>query len=770
MGYLNRLSLVGRGKIAAAALGAMLVVTGASNESRADAFYCISLRKPSLHTVNNPESLCSTLSSCASASKLGNALACGTYDESLVTTLCKCSNQPKSTNTLVEIGPAISLEAATQKYNHYKQAKEEYETEMPADEVIGPRTKSKDVGKTIEENQESDRRAASRGGKQDPNLPPPSVTRKGSTTEVGPPSVTRKGSPYEIDAVSGQTPDGGVPSVTRKEAVPEIDAISGQTPDGGVPSVTRKETAPEIDAISGQTPEMPLASVTRDKSLSGGAPETAKLQESTQKHGKTAATGPEAFGPLPEVELSQRKDDEKFDRRAVANEGDSDCAYSSGVDAKYSCRGTRTLIEGARLSNTITQVGGSVATSFAGQSAQRQAMEQGTQSAALRGAASTQRTAGQIQVVSGALNTVMGVVQMQRNLKHGGSGKAFNQAMNAQVVGDVGLSGDGRSSGSQGYVSSTNSLAQKIIESGDGMNNRSRALNNATDAYSMAMRQKAFDEKKSDIKRDVKFIGRQASQEQAMMAHDAGAGGMTSLATGMVQMISGGFNMKGAGQLEDAARKLDKLANLAPTPTFVPLAPSDLRPGDALAPGSGQSLNPGTSTQTAAGEQTDEPVPDFGKPWGDPIGKLQDTDPAPGPTGGGFTASAPPGGGSQGGGGGGVGGASTSPATGGESEPVAKMADQGRTPNYESGGGTFGAAGGGGGVGADRGPDLSGLLAQFLPKQGDVSDEGIKRMDFGGRGLASAEGPISLLDRNANIFERVHETYQEKNRRGRIGL
>jgi hypothetical protein len=76
--------------------------------------------------------------------------------------------------------------------------------------------------------------------------------------------------------------------------------------------------------------------------------------------------------------------------------------------------------------------------------------------------------------------------------------------------------------------------------------------------------------------------------------------------------------------------------------------------------------------------------------------------------------------------------------------------------------------GGGGGGGAEKGPDLSGLLAQFLPKK-DEEKPGNGILDFGGRNPAS-DGPISLLDRNANIFDRIHETYQDKNRRGRIGL
>jgi hypothetical protein len=91
---------------------------------------------------------------------------------------------------------------------------------------------------------------------------------------------------------------------------------------------------------------------------------------------------------------------------------------------------------------------------------------------------------------------------------------------------------------------------------------------------------------------------------------------------------------------------------------------------------------------------------------------------------------------------------------------------------YETGGfgrmagGPGGGAGGGGGA---IGPDLSAMMEKFLGKKGeDGRGQGI--LDFGQGNARPGQQPYSLLDRNANIFERIHQTYQDRNRRGVIGL
>jgi hypothetical protein len=96
------------------------------------------------------------------------------------------------------------------------------------------------------------------------------------------------------------------------------------------------------------------------------------------------------------------------------------------------------------------------------------------------------------------------------------------------------------------------------------------------------------------------------------------------------------------------------------------------------------------------------------------------------------------------------------------------MADTRGVPAYDGGGGYRG--GGAAGGGPDKGPDLSGLLAQFLPKKDeDTAKNGI--LEYGERGTPSAandEG--SLLGRNINIFERIHQAYQDKQKRRRVGI
>jgi hypothetical protein len=120
-------------------------------------------------------------------------------------------------------------------------------------------------------------------------------------------------------------------------------------------------------------------------------------------------------------------------------------------------------------------------------------------------------------------------------------------------------------------------------------------------------------------------------------------------------------------------------------------------------------------------------------------------------------AASSPGGGAAGGGGGGGG----SPA--GQEESKAAYASGFETKErYESGGGAPGARGAGGKGGKDdSGIDLNGLLAQFLPKSEEDlgSKNGIlDAVGFGGARNIANEEPASLLDKNADLFQRIHDT------------
>jgi hypothetical protein len=50
---------------------------------------------------------------------------------------------------------------------------------------------------------------------------------------------------------------------------------------------------------------------------------------------------------------------------------------------------------------------------------------------------------------------------------------------------------------------------------------------------------------------------------------------------------------------------------------------------------------------------------------------------------------------------------------------------------------------------------------------GDVRSQGI--LDFAAANARGGNGQLSLLDRNTDIFGRIHETYQDKVKRGFVG-
>src|SRR5581483_5999957 len=89
----------------------------------------------------------------------------------------------------------------------------------------------------------------------------------------------------------------------------------------------------------------------------------------------------------------------------------------------------------------------------------------------------------------------------------------------------------------------------------------------------------------------------------------------------------------------------------------------------------------------------------------------------------------------------GLGGTTSAASDGGNTDPSARYAEIKKSSDDYGSGGTFMGGGGGGGAGGDAGPDLSGLLAQFLPKKEDENGPSKSIKDFG-RDPAS-NGPVS---------------------------
>ena len=107
--------------------------------------------------------------------------------------------------------------------------------------------------------------------------------------------------------------------------------------------------------------------------------------------------------------------------------------------------------------------------------------------------------------------------------------------------------------------------------------------------------------------------------------------------------------------------------------------------------------------------------------------------------------------------------------SGSEDGPAGALPREG-DPRYgggNGGGGAYGAGGGGGG-GDSGGPDLSGMFDKLLAGQKEEKAEKSGLLEYG-RDPAS-EAPYSFLDKSVNIFQRVHQAYQQKAKTGRVAL
>jgi hypothetical protein len=203
----------------------------------------------------------------------------------------------------------------------------------------------------------------------------------------------------------------------------------------------------------------------------------------------------------------------------------------------------------------------------------------------------------------------------------------------------------------------------------------------------------------------------------------------------------------------------------------------DLNQGNPFGDGSTPTINGSTDPEVAAAVDESDDTSDLPGSLGDPFNTNINPGPvANAPPAGGFTDQAPKGGGGAGGaiGGGASAGAPPQTAAASEDPQSRYMAERNRASNrYETGGIGRGLAGGGGGVGGSGGPigpDLSALMEKFMGQKAEDAAAGRGILDFGAGGAGAGQQPYSLLDRSANIFDRIHQTYQDKSRRGVVGL
>ena len=107
-------------------------------------------------------------------------------------------------------------------------------------------------------------------------------------------------------------------------------------------------------------------------------------------------------------------DGDKDDHKTAAGE----CNESVSMSLAFSCKGTRSFQEAAKVTTAATTVAAQTATQISGQASYAQAQQAGTQSSALQGAATTERNTGRMQMVAGALELGLGMMAYQKSVKH----------------------------------------------------------------------------------------------------------------------------------------------------------------------------------------------------------------------------------------------------------------------------------------------------------------------------------------------------------------
>jgi hypothetical protein len=273
-----------------------------------------------------------------------------------------------------------------------------------------------------------------------------------------------------------------------------------------------------------------------------------------------------------------------------------------------------------------------------------------------------------------------------------------------------------------------------------------------------------------DLNAAVKVVGQAAVDEQREQQKKANTAALEIASQAVAALGAAETARQNKVMLQMSAQAVTQVEKSTKDLAFQ-FAPNDRSPNQLAAPNQSLSLSSAqdasqSKTDGLGQNGTDDPTgetPNFGSPFGAPNDPF--VQPSPQPIG---EFQRNPSGGGGGGGGGAGGGTSTQPSSndddhgGGGGSTYAKLPTT--SDKYSAGGGGVGGSGGGG----NAGMDFTGMLSQFLPK---AEDQGPKNgiLDFGARAPAQTALPSSLLDASANLFERVHEAYQSKNRKGQVG-
>lgn len=392
------------------------------------------------------------------------------------------------------------------------------------------------------------------------------------------------------------------------------------------------------------------------------------------------------------------------------------CSFSTNINGKYACQGTSSWIKGTDIGNKVLGTAGKTIVTTIGQTAAAKA-QNGSMSSGYDGAVKMAKTSLNYEKALTAMNLYATAKLAKKTKDH----KNNLAEMRNQTFDVDGNNTDKTQTGNQAHYA-------EAIKEQENFRNKAETATYATAMVGVQSLSNALVAKQ--IKDGAEKAALQARQGEALqrqpgIAWDPGAA-ITAGNSDPNQVPGGGGT-----------------------------DPNALPGGGTIPPDSGAAPTNGLGN----GNDTSDGGKDVNSP---PPGSFRA---AAGGAGGGGS---PGGGGAMGGGGGGGGAPSA------EESKAGYASEFGTKERYESGsaGGAKGAGGKAGGKDDGSGVDLNGLLAQFLPKTEE--DLGPKNgiLDFagGGRAPASADDSASYLDKNADLFQRIHETMSEKNRKGHVGI
>jgi hypothetical protein len=413
------------------------------------------------------------------------------------------------------------------------------------------------------------------------------------------------------------------------------------------------------------------------------------------------------------------------------------------------CEVTDTVIMGSQIINKGAQQVGAAVIQQTGQMHAAEAMKEGGMAAQYEAAANLTDSASKVQRTTSIVNMAAALVQADRARRHHSSkGRLETANTNTQH-----LSVD--QSGRVNYGQDDGNMVARTVQT-YGIEKDS--------LVGAALVEPALSQQERQA-----YIQAQAAQKIAEGKSEQSATSKRALFGAATSAVESALQWQMADHSRDAAAELRRQAGMFKNPgdgsDFI---------WDQMPERRERNDRGGTTTISSGGYQGESAAIDE-----DDIGEGPDIDlgfnerynrdpVANGPEAGGFQPYNPnsPGGG----GGGGVGGVHTDRADGSDSQGQAEAAyTGGETRGYSQGDGGAGGAYSGGGSrgGGNVGNDsdfLSNLLAQMLPQGGEDSRNGEGILSFGDEG--HSRQPASLLARETNIFERIHDTYQKKGRAG----